>query len=53
MAGMYKEIREAREPLLGDAIIEAELVEKEARWFYRDFTGISFYYVESEKLNAI
>jgi hypothetical protein len=53
MAGMYQEVREAQEPLLGDAIREAELVEKEATWFYRDFTGISFYHVEPPSAEPI
>ena len=43
MARIYDEVQDAqeRERLLQDAVQEAELVEKEATLFYRDFTGIS------------
>jgi hypothetical protein len=42
VAGMYNEVQEDQ-PLLRDAIRDAEFVEKEATWFYRDFTGMSIY----------
>jgi len=40
MARAYEEAlhEEMQEPLLRDAVQEAEFVEKEASWFYRDFT---------------
>jgi hypothetical protein len=38
------------EPLLRDAVRDAAIVEKEATWFYRDFTGMPLY-VRSELLN--
>jgi hypothetical protein len=41
MAGIYQEPHDVNEPLLRDAERDAELVEKEATWFYRDFTGTS------------
>ena len=51
MAGIYREVQEVQ-PLLRDAVQDAEIVEKEATWFYRDFTGMSLH-VESELLNPI
>ena len=41
MARIYEEVHDIQEPLLRDAVEDAVLVEKEATWFYRDFTGTS------------
>ena len=41
MAENYQDVHDIEEPLLRDAVQEAEIIEKKAVWFYRDFTGLT------------